>query len=280
MALVSSPVGPCRFCKRVGDICAWWCPHAAWHALKLYWYELSLSLLVGFFAYMITDVLLTSSTARADITPGGGGGSSSASVPGSDTQCIFNDGGAFGADAGCVYNKTTDTATIGTVIGSTAIRGPAGSGAAPGLQLLSATFGFYNSVNAIVVRAAGSDVAKFDGGNYGLSQYADVVTAHTSSFTTSQPDSAHIHTNTGASGAITATLMNNADGGLFWRFAVTAAQTYNVAPSAGETMKDGSASCANLACATIGCWLTMKTVVGGSGGSFFVSEKSGTWTCT
>lgn len=40
------------------------------------------------------------------------GTSGGASVPGADTQCIFNDGGAFGADAGCVYNKTTDTATF------------------------------------------------------------------------------------------------------------------------------------------------------------------------
>lgn len=34
------------------------------------------------------------------------------SVPGSDTQVIFNDGGAFGADAGLTYNKTTDALTL------------------------------------------------------------------------------------------------------------------------------------------------------------------------
>lgn len=40
-------------------------------------------------------------------------GDGSAAVPGSDTQVIFNDGGAFGADAGATYNKTTDTLTLG-----------------------------------------------------------------------------------------------------------------------------------------------------------------------
>ena len=34
------------------------------------------------------------------------------SVAGSDTQVIFNDGGAFGGDAGLVYDKTTDTLTL------------------------------------------------------------------------------------------------------------------------------------------------------------------------
>ncbi len=232
-------------------------------------------------AFLLAAILLCGAAPIvADITIGGGGSGGSTTVPGSDTQCIFNDGGAFGADAGCVYNKTTDTATVGTVIGSTALRGPAGSGAAPGLQLLSTTFGFYNSVNAILVRAAGSDVAKFDGGNYGLSQYADVVTAHTISFTTSQPDSAHIHSNTGASGAITATLMNNADAGLFWHFYVGASQTFNIAPRAGETMRDASSTCAHLACGTQGCYITLKTVIGGAGGTFAVTEKNGTWVCT
>src|SRR3990167_2675401 len=37
---------------------------------------------------------------------------------GSDTQVQFNDSGSFGGDAGFVYNKTTDTATIGQVIDS------------------------------------------------------------------------------------------------------------------------------------------------------------------
>src|SRR3989338_2059681 len=37
---------------------------------------------------------------------------------GADTQVQFNDGGAFGADAGLVYNKTTDALTV---VGTTAV---------------------------------------------------------------------------------------------------------------------------------------------------------------
>lgn len=42
--------------------------------------------------------------------PGGGG-----TPGGSDTQVQFNDGGAFGGDAGLTYNKTTDVLTAGGV---------------------------------------------------------------------------------------------------------------------------------------------------------------------
>jgi hypothetical protein len=41
----------------------------------------------------------------------GGGG-----IAGSDTQVQFNDGGAFGGDAGLVYAKTTDTLTVAGVV--------------------------------------------------------------------------------------------------------------------------------------------------------------------
>lgn len=37
-------------------------------------------------------------------------------LPGSDTQMLFNDGGAIGADAENVYNKTTNVQTVGSVV--------------------------------------------------------------------------------------------------------------------------------------------------------------------
>jgi len=43
-----------------------------------------------------------------ELTAGGGG-----TPGGSDTQVQFNDGGSFGGDSGLVFNKTTDTLTIG-----------------------------------------------------------------------------------------------------------------------------------------------------------------------
>jgi hypothetical protein len=46
------------------------------------------------------------------------GNVASVSVPGSDTQVIFNDGGSLGADAGMTYNKATDVLTaLGGLVG-------------------------------------------------------------------------------------------------------------------------------------------------------------------
>lgn len=50
-------------------------------------------------------------SAWSEIGAGGGGGTPG----GSTTQVQFNDGGAFAGDAGFTYNKTTDTATIGSL---------------------------------------------------------------------------------------------------------------------------------------------------------------------
>ena len=50
-------------------------------------------------------------THRMLVSSSGGG-----AIGGSDTQVQFNDGGSFGGDAGFVYNKTTNTATIGALV--------------------------------------------------------------------------------------------------------------------------------------------------------------------
>lgn len=62
------------------------------------------------------DTLTTAGFVKNDANGVLTGGNSSAATPsGSDTQVQFNDSGAFGGDAGFVYNKTTDTATLGTL---------------------------------------------------------------------------------------------------------------------------------------------------------------------
>lgn len=66
----------------------------------------------------IALLLLSISPAFAGILDlggsGGGGGSASATTPGgSDTQVQFNDGSAFGGDAGLIYNKTSDFLGVG-----------------------------------------------------------------------------------------------------------------------------------------------------------------------
>jgi hypothetical protein len=50
-----------------------------------------------------------------DYRPGGGSGGSG-TPGGSDTQVQFNDGGAFGADAGLVYDKTNDILSPGAFV--------------------------------------------------------------------------------------------------------------------------------------------------------------------
>lgn len=67
----------------------------------------------------INGILRGNGTSLAAVTIGSGLSfdgttlsASSSSVAGSDTQVQFNDGGAFGADAGFTYNKTTDVVTL------------------------------------------------------------------------------------------------------------------------------------------------------------------------
>jgi hypothetical protein len=59
---------------------------------------------------------------RAVPPQAGSGGGSSTLPGGSDTQCQFNDAGAFGGDSGCTFNKTTDTLTV-TNLGATSLTG-------------------------------------------------------------------------------------------------------------------------------------------------------------
>lgn len=51
-----------------------------------------------------------------------GGGGVGGSVAGSDTQVQFNDGGAFGAEAGFEYDKTTNTLTAANIVASTSAK--------------------------------------------------------------------------------------------------------------------------------------------------------------
>jgi hypothetical protein len=70
-------------------------------------------------------LLLVTSLAAAQSAqnPGSGG---SGTPGGSNTQCQFNDSGSFGGDAGCTYDKTTDTLTVGSVV-ATASGGEGGN---------------------------------------------------------------------------------------------------------------------------------------------------------
>ena len=76
---------------------------------------------------------LTYNSGTNTLTALGGGGTPG----GSDTQVQFNDGGAFGGDAGFTYNKTTDSATLtGSLTVGTSLLPDANDGAAIGTTAL------------------------------------------------------------------------------------------------------------------------------------------------
>ena len=58
------------------------------------------------------QALVKASASDFDTEWGAGGGGGGGTPGGIDTQVQFNDGGAFGGDAGMTYNKTTNTLTI------------------------------------------------------------------------------------------------------------------------------------------------------------------------
>lgn len=72
--------------------------------------------------YGVTDLTAGTNITIATSTPGNITISAANAAPGgSDTQVQFNDGGVFGGDAGFVYNKTTDVATLAGGLNITAL---------------------------------------------------------------------------------------------------------------------------------------------------------------
>lgn len=91
------------------------------------------------------------------------------------------------------------------------------------------------------------------------------------------------YTNTGDTDGATVTLTNDPTVGLLFNFAVTTAQTLTIVPSAGETLYFGSDQClVSLSSNDVGATLTIRAVVGGSGGvwmSFGAQASSAVWDC-
>lgn len=107
------------------------------------------------------------------------------------------------------------------------------------------------------------------------------VNAVTTTATTAATTSGDWYTNTGDADGATVTLMNDPTQGGVWYFAVTVAQTLTIAPSAGETLKHGSTTCAtSLTSNTVGSTIGIATVVGGAAGSYYTFGATGSWTCS
>jgi hypothetical protein len=89
------------------------------------------------------------------VTGGGGGGGTPG---GATTQIQFNDGGAFGGDAGLVWDKTNDIMTLLAASGK--IRTGTGLAATPSFSFTGFTnYGFYHDGgNAIIASAGGAEI--------------------------------------------------------------------------------------------------------------------------
>lgn len=121
----------------------------------------------------------------------------------------------------------------------------------------------------------------FSGVLYGVGPLAAVTTTATTSAATAGTGSAITFTNTGDADGSAITLMNDPTAGTFWNFAVTVGQTVTITASAGETLYHGATACGtSLTSNTIGSTITIRTVVGGSGGVFMTYGGNGTWVCT
>lgn len=101
-------------------------------------------------------------------------------------------------------------------------------------------------------------------------------------YTTAAADSGKIFTNFGDADGATITLINDppVDPMAPWYdFAVVAAQTFTIQPSAGETLYSGASTCSTLASTVVGSIAHVVATTGGAGGKW-MTQLNGTWVCT
>lgn len=114
----------------------------------------------------------------------------------------------------------------------------------------------------------------------GTLNYVGGVTAVTGTTATTAATSAATFTNTGDTDGAAVTLLDNAGAGTWWNFAITVAQTLTITPATGESLYLGADQClASITSNVVGSTLTIRTVVGGSGGVFMAFGSQGTWVC-
>ena len=118
----------------------------------------------------------------------------------------------------------------------------------------------------------------FPGAAFGLFGFTQPVTATTGD--QSAVTLASTYTNTGAAGAVNITLPDNPPVGEVFTFVVNAAQSYNIKPAAGETIRDGGSSgSTQITANTVGSTITVISLgPAGSGCVWVVIAKQGTWT--
>jgi len=101
------------------------------------------------------------------------------------------------------------------------------------------------------------------------------VEAHTTDDTLAEQESGSVHSNLGATGTVTLELPESANEGVFFTFAVQAAQELRIDPGSA-TIRDDSGQTADKykSASTVG---TALTLVADSNGDWFTVSKNGTW---
>jgi len=107
------------------------------------------------------------------------------------------------------------------------------------------------------------------------------VTAVTTTSSTSLNTAGYLFTNTGDADGAAITLLDNPTAGTWWDFAITVAQTLTITAATGETLIHEGTTCGtSLTSNTIGSTIKIRTVIGGSGGTFMTFGAAGVWVCT
>lgn len=150
------------------------------------------------FAWMVAFVAVASLSAQQPIinqgglpiiSNGGGGGSFGTICAGSsDTQVLFNDGGACAGDAGLVFNKTTNVLTAGSVVDSALTATRVTFAGASGLLADSANLTFATPALTIGVAGSATGALKLTGATSGTVTQTVAAAAGTWTFTVPPDD--------------------------------------------------------------------------------------------
>lgn len=151
------------------------------------------------------------------------------------------------------------------------------NGTASGVSSTSLAFsGITSATNttAAMVVGSGASLSATGTGTITATNVAQAVSAQTgTTYTTTATDA--IITNTGNSGSLAITLLNDPTAGVTTRVCVTAAQSVSVAPNTGESLYFNGTTASSISTSTVGSCVTLLAAKGGSGGIWIVTAFSG-----
>jgi hypothetical protein len=114
---------------------------------------------------------------------------------------------------------------------------------------------------------------------YTIGRASIEVEAVTATKSPTAVESKELYTNTGDADGASIALLNDPTVGVFYRAAITTAQTLTITPGAGETLYLNGAACAvSITSSTVGSSLMVVAATGGAG-AIWIASGAGTWAC-